>query len=76
MYDKISQIFSPMNPSHLPNQGYQGDMMLPFVNQKIVSVSKELKARQAQENNDLDISSQLTLGFDGSGQDFYMQHYM
>ena len=43
MYDKIKQIFSPNNPSNQLQNGFDGDMMLPFVNQRIVSVSKELK---------------------------------
>lgn len=32
MYDKIKQIFSPSNPSNQLQNGFDGDMMLPFVN--------------------------------------------
>lgn len=58
MYNRIQQIFSPQNPSHLPNEGFQGDMMLPFVNQKLPSVATD----PTKKTLELNISSQLTLG--------------
>ena len=50
MYDKIKQIFSPNNPSNALQNGFDGDMMLPFVNQRVMSVGKEMKTRKPNKD--------------------------
>ena len=68
MYDKIKQIFSSQNPSNSPQNGFDGDMMLPFVNQRIAaSVGKGLSLKSSanekpeRENLLNVVSSKVTL---------------